>query len=258
MMRSPTPEEHSLLTQATSLHQAGSVAEARSLYRQVLVLRPDDPDLLRVAGAAEIQLGDHAAALDLLDRSLTLAPAQAGGLYNRGLALQALGRIDEAIASYDETLKLRPDYADALMNRSNCLLELRRYEEALAGFDRVLAIHPHTAATYSNRAIALVNLDKLEAAAASFRTALALTPGLVEAHAGLADVYERQGDHKRAVVQWSHLAEQAEQGDDLTSRLYAMDNMARLLAEVLKDPDAAATVAQHSLELRRRMANARR
>jgi predicted O-linked N-acetylglucosamine transferase (SPINDLY family) len=251
MMRPPTPQEHALLSRAIGLHQAGDIAGARPVYREVLALRPEDPELLRLAGTAELQWGDHGGAIELLAKSLALAPGQPGTLYNRGLALQAAGRIDEAVADYDETLRLKPDFAAAYVNRGNALTDLRRYEEAVASFDRALALQPRDPATYANRAVALVALDKLEAAAACYHKALALDPAFAPAHSGLAAVYERQGDHKRAVVQWSRMAEQVSggTGNDPAATVFALNNMTRILADALLDDVSTETVARQSLRI---------
>jgi Flp pilus assembly protein TadD len=44
-------------------HQAGRLADAQAIYRQILLERPDDPDALHMLGVSEFQLGRHEEAL---------------------------------------------------------------------------------------------------------------------------------------------------------------------------------------------------
>ena len=49
-----TPPPDQLLQQAIRHHQAGRLAEAEGLYRQVLAVQPNQPDAIRYLGVIEI------------------------------------------------------------------------------------------------------------------------------------------------------------------------------------------------------------
>lgn len=176
-----SPPVASLLTQALALHQAGRLAGAEEIYRQILAVDPDQFDSRHLLGFIFHQRGDSAQAVQHMDLALQKSPDNILALNNRGIALHALKRFDEALASYDRAIAVRPEFAEALINRGNTLQELQRFDAALASFDRAVAVRPDHAEAYYNRANTLHALKRFDEALASFDRALALRPNYVEA-----------------------------------------------------------------------------
>ena len=174
-MHSPTLSE-----QAAAQHQAGKLAEAERLCRQILAASPDDFSTNQLLGAVCFQQGRIAEALAFFDRAVALRPGFAI-LSNRGAALQMLNRLDEALASYDHALALQPGHAVLLYNRGRTLQDLGRFEEALEAYDQALRGDPNSAAALNNRGNVLRSLNRHAEALASYDRALALQPGNVEA-----------------------------------------------------------------------------
>src|SRR5579863_4748114 len=94
--------------QAIALHRSGRLAEAESLYLQVLAAEPRDFAARHFLGVIKAQSG----------------------------------RAEEALGDISLALEIKPDDPEALLNRANVLKVLDRQEEALAGFDRALAARP--------------------------------------------------------------------------------------------------------------------
>ena len=163
------------------LHQQGRLAQAETLYRDILEHAPDHFDALHLLGVVELQRNNPAEAVRLIGRAIKLNPNDATAHSNIGNALMDLKRPQEALASYDRALALRPDYADALTNRGGALRQLKRAEEALAGYDRALALRPDLSVAWNNRGNALQDLNRPEEALSSYDRALALSPGYAEA-----------------------------------------------------------------------------
>jgi tetratricopeptide (TPR) repeat protein len=182
-----------LLANALALHQAGRLAEAEKVYRQVLDIQSDQFDSLHLLGVILFQHGDPAAAVELIDRALKGNPNDVVALNNRGNALHALQRFDEAVAACDRALALRPDYTDALCNRGAALHELKRYDEALAASDRIVALQPDRAEAHSNRGNTLRALGRLSEAVEACDRALALRPDLVDAYVNMGSVLKDLG-----------------------------------------------------------------
>src|ERR1700688_2355654 len=109
----------SLLTQGLALHQAGRLAEAEKIYRQILAVDPDQFDSRHLLGFIFHQRGDSAQALHYIDLALQKNPGNILALNNRGIALNALRRFDEALASYDRAIVVRPEFVEALINRGD-------------------------------------------------------------------------------------------------------------------------------------------
>ena len=131
-----------LFQQGISLHQQGGLAQAKTIYEQVLAKQPKHFDALHMLGVIAAQTNNHALAVELMGKAIEINPNSASAYSNRGLALQDLKRTDEALASYDKAIALKPDYAEAFNNRGIALQDLKRLDEALASYDKAVALKP--------------------------------------------------------------------------------------------------------------------
>ena len=165
-----------LFQQGISLHQQGGLAQAKTIYEQVLAKQPKHFDALHMLGVIAAQTNNHALAVELMGKAIEINPNSASAYSNRGLALQDLKRTDEALASYDKAIALKPDYAEAFNNRGIALQDLKRLDEALASYDKAVALKPDYADAFNNRGNALRGLRRLDEALASYDKAVALKP----------------------------------------------------------------------------------
>ena len=200
--------------QAVALHRSGRLAEAESLYLQVLAaaphdftarhflgvikaqsgradealadislaldIKPDDPEaLLNRANVLKV-LNRQEEALTGFDLALAIKPGWAQAENNRATVLQGLGQFAEALAGYDRALAAAPDYAEALNNRGSALQDLGRPAEALAAYDQALRAAPKFAAAFNNRGSVLLELKRFGDALYCFDRALALRPNDAE------------------------------------------------------------------------------
>lgn len=224
------------LQRALRHHEAGRLAEAEDLYRQILRVDPQQPDALHLLGVIALQVGKAAAAIELLEwavrlrphiapflgnlasaydaagrfedalatyrRAVEIDPNYTDGHYNLATVLQHRGRFEEAIQGFRRVLKLDPGYVNACHNLGVCLAELERFEEAIECFRRTLQMAPEHPAAHSNVGNALASLGRFDEAAACFRRALELDPNDVTAISGLAAQHEadNQLDEARRLV----------------------------------------------------------
>jgi predicted TPR repeat methyltransferase len=177
-----------LMRDAQRLHQAGRLAEAADLYRQVLREDPRRYEALYLLGMAFAQRGHLDQALETIGEALAVEPSFAEGWRARGLVLMHLGRREEARSSFDKALVIRPDFKAARTARDTLLAELDQTADALAKIDRALAAAPESAADWNSRGGLLIGLGRREEALASFDRALSLKPDFVEALSNRATV----------------------------------------------------------------------
>jgi protein O-GlcNAc transferase len=179
---SASREVDRLLRDALAHHRAGQLAQAETLYRQVLQLSPDNRDALHLLGLMAHQTGKHAIALELIDKAILLRPDYAEAYSLRGNTLEQLGQYELAVESFDQAIRLKPDFAEAYNNRGNALQGLRQYQTALKNFDRALQLNPDFAEAHNNRGNALQVLQQPQVALESFDKAIQLKPGFAQAH----------------------------------------------------------------------------
>ncbi len=160
--------------QAAELHQAGNLAEAERLYREVLTLAPDDFIAQHLLGVLYAQQGRKAEALDLMEGALRVRPDAPPALLNYGILLEEMGRTGEALAAFERAVAAKPDFTAALYNLGNVQRARGHFEEALASFDRLLALQPQSVEALNNRAGVLHELGRETEALQAYDAALAI------------------------------------------------------------------------------------
>ena len=175
----PSPDQD--FAQAAAHHQAGRLAEAERLYRQVCAADPNHFPALHRLGVVAHQLGRPDAA-DILARAVALKPDLAEAHNDLGVVLGARGRFAEAASAFERAVALRPDYAEAHNNLAGALRRLGKTEKAVAHYERVAALAPNSAGAHNNLANAWLELHRLDAALAHYDRAIALAPEFAPAH----------------------------------------------------------------------------
>jgi len=210
-------------------HRAGQLAEAESIYRQILALQPQHADALHLAGVVAYQTGRHDAAVELIRAAISLAPLRADCWNNLGHALKDQGRFDEAIAAYREAIRLQPDFAMAHNNLGNVLAARGKIDEAIASYRRALQLDPAFAEAHDNLGSALSMQGAIDEAIASHRRALQLKPDLAVAHNNLGNALKNRGQLDDAIAAYRRAAElkpdYAEPCNNMGSALQAQDRL---------------------------------
>jgi predicted O-linked N-acetylglucosamine transferase (SPINDLY family) len=179
---------------ALAHHQAGRIAAAAQIYRQILDVEPNHPDALHLLGVAAHLQGNQPLAMDYIRRALAVKPDAAPFHSNLGLCYQALKQPDRAIACWRRAVELEPDYADALNNLGTALTEQGKLDEATACCRRAIELQPAFAEAHNSLGIALKAQGKLEEAVACYQQVLVLKPNYAEACNNLANALYALGD----------------------------------------------------------------
>jgi predicted O-linked N-acetylglucosamine transferase (SPINDLY family) len=197
----PPPSPHQrALARGLELHQAGRLAEAEAVYRQVLATDPGNAQGLHLLGALANQVGQHAAAVELISQAIQIEPTLASFHSNLGVAYQNLGRLEEAVASYERALALKSDHVDALNNLGVALQALGRLDGALVTFERSLKLRPNHPETLNNVGALYLALGRLDDGEARLRRSLKLRPGYAEALTNLGGVLMQRGRAEEALA----------------------------------------------------------
>jgi len=136
-------------------HQAGRLADAEAIYRQILAAQPRHAEALHFLGVIAHQVGRHALAVDCIGQAIVLNPNNPAAYSNLGEAYRAMGRVDEAIAADRRAIELQPDHAQTHNNLGNALRDRGQLDEAIAAYGRALELAPEHAGAHSNLIFAL-------------------------------------------------------------------------------------------------------
>jgi predicted O-linked N-acetylglucosamine transferase (SPINDLY family) len=191
--------QQKVLRQALAFQQAGRLAEAEALYRQILAKRPNHPEALHYLGMIAYQAGKAEIAAELITRALSCRPDYLEAHNNLGVILDDLGRLEDAVKSYRRALELKPDFAEVLNNLGNALKDMGKAAEAAASYRRALSLKPGYAEAHNNLGVILNEEGKLAEAAASFHRALKVKPDYAEAYYNEGVVLLAQNKQAKAV-----------------------------------------------------------
>lgn len=179
----PAPIEVDLsgaLDIALQLYLHGQLSEAEAVYRQVLEVRPNEPDALHMLGVVAHGAGDHRLAVRLITRAVAWRPSSPVYRNNLGEAFKALGKLDDAIRQYDHAISLDATYAPAHNGLGVALAALGEDDDAADEYAVALTHDPEFAEAHGNLGVVLARRGELDGALERYRSALATRPGSAE------------------------------------------------------------------------------
>ena len=229
------PTVSQLLNLAIKHHNNGQLAQAESLYRQILAHDRHHAEALHLLGvvlsqtgqyqegvqfikkaikrnkksatcysnlgAALKELGKYKEAAVACRQALALNPHPAAETYNNlGVALQKQGQLKEAMENFRRALVIKPNFAEVYSNIGEVLRAQGQLEEAIASYQQALVINPQLASAHQNLGIAFMEQGQLEKALESYQRALAINPKYAKAYYNLGSLFFRQGKLDQAIA----------------------------------------------------------
>lgn len=185
---------------AVQHHQAGHLAQAEALYREVLAAEPRHADALHLLGVTAHQAGKNDVAVELITQAIALVPA-AHYFANLGEAHRAAGESDQAVAALRHAVVLKPDLPEVHYRLGNILFALERLDEAIPSYLQAIAHMPDYADAYSNLGNALFRRGRMEEAVAAYCRAVALAPASAHFYlSNLSEAHRAAGELDQAIA----------------------------------------------------------
>lgn len=156
-----------LMTAGWQAQQAGDLAQAEQLYRQVLQHDAAHAEALYLLGTVLQTVGRLQEAVASYEKSLQVKPHQPEVYHNIGVACATVGDRDKAIAYYQYALQLKPEYGDAHYSLGIDLAALGRLDEAIASLEQAIRFNPSHRDAYECLKSLLAERDRLEPAPAA-------------------------------------------------------------------------------------------
>src|SRR5215212_5479787 len=145
--------------------QAGRLAQAEALCRQILAEYPDHEGALGLLGVVALKGNRLDIAIENLRRATEVNPGAPVYHINLGSALIAKGKRAEAIACYRRALELKAGYFEAHNNLGAALRDRGQLDEAAASYRRALELKPDYIEAHVNYGHVLKSQKKLDEAA---------------------------------------------------------------------------------------------
>lgn len=159
----------SRIHEAMEHQQRGRLAEAESIYHELLAGNPDDADALHYLGVLRMAQGRRDEAIELLKRALKSAPRDAHAWNSLGNMLWHTTEQQATEFAYRHATHLKPDFGAAWFNLGRLLHRQQRSEEALGPLQRAAQLQPRFAPAHEMLAAIYQRMGKAELASESFR-----------------------------------------------------------------------------------------
>jgi tetratricopeptide (TPR) repeat protein len=242
-------DPNTLFNYAFSLHQRGGVKEAISLYQQLLVQFPNEPQLLAFLGAAWVQLENFEEGVRFLEKSLEIFPDQELVLSNLAFAFHELNRFEDSIRCCDRAIALNLNFAAVHNNRANSLNKVKRFDEALISCNRAIELQPNFTEAYNNRGNILEKLKRFDDALISYEHAIRLNPDYAIAYNNKATLLIELKQFKEALLSCNHAITLKPDFIDAHSNLIHILMELEYFDEALVSCDRALTLKPDSVEV---------
>src|SRR5579862_8418980 len=116
--------------------QAGRLADAERIYRDVLINDPKNAQSLYLLGMIHVQTNRLVSGFDLIERAVMTRAFDPIMLNTASrLALQ-LGNRERALEYAVKAATVKPDSAEAHFNMANALADLSRLDESIAAYQK--------------------------------------------------------------------------------------------------------------------------
>jgi protein O-GlcNAc transferase len=180
--------------------QANQLAEAESIFRQVLEAYPEQADAHHLLGAVYLQARQVNLAEKHVRRAISLRAEQSFFL-TLGLILNEAKRYEDALLVYQDAIARFPDFAEVYVYKGVVLSILGRFEESAAAFQHTLRLKPDHLQGQANLGIVLCHLKRYEEAVWILRAAVARAPRSADYHASLGAALHGTGQLDAALLE---------------------------------------------------------
>jgi len=162
---------------AIAHHQRGEIAQAESIYVELLRGNPSDADALHYFGVLRMSQGNRVDAVDLVKQSLDIAPGNAHAWNSLGNMLVKCDEPTAALVAYGKATAIQPQQVEFWFNLANLHSKLDQFDEAVSCFQRVVALQPKFPNAWENIALLLDKLKRHDERLDALRKWRAADPG---------------------------------------------------------------------------------
>lgn len=190
----PNAATQAKFLKAMALHQQGLLAEAESMYHEVLQDQPLHGEALHLMGmlAGQTQRGELG--VQLIRQAIAILPNRAAFFSNLGNCLTSLDRNEEAAQAYRDALVLKPDFVQAMVNLGNVLRGLESFDQARQLYEEALTFEADMPAALTGLGITLSQSGRPDQAKLVLKRSLSLQFQQPNAHLALGMCHLSLGD----------------------------------------------------------------
>ena len=185
--------------QAVAFHQAGQLAQAERMCKQILRYNSQNAEAFHFLGIIACQTGKYPVAVDLIIHAIEIDSKQSPFYYSLANALREQGKFMEAIEAYQQAIQIQPNQGEAYYNLGNALHHQEKLEEAIEAYQKAIRIQPNYVDAYNNLGVVLIDHEKLEESVQIYQKTLEIQPNYADAYNNLGNALREQGKLEESI-----------------------------------------------------------
>lgn len=192
------------LNRGNVYEREGQYDKALNDFNQAIAMAPDHFFQYVNRGRLYQRMRRYDKAVEDFNKALALNPkGNEESIYvNRGFAYASMGQYDKAIDDFNKAITLNPEKTEAYFYRGSLYRARRQFDRAIPDFTKAIEIKPD-AETYFRRGAAYHGVGATDKAFDDFKKVISMNPKHALAYLGLASVYDKRGQHYKAIENYS-------------------------------------------------------
>ncbi|MDD1622412.1 MAG: tetratricopeptide repeat protein, partial [Methylococcaceae bacterium] len=186
-------------------HKAEHLEHAEEVYRTLIEVEPENPNILHFFGLLRHQRGHAREGAEWIAKALELAPDYVDAENNLGNIYLQMGQPELAEPRFRKVIDLKPEFAAAHGNLGIALKDLRRFQEAVDCLLNAVYLAPEVPLHYQNLGNTYQHLRQYNQAVGMYRESLTREPFNAETYRRLSRTYYLMGEIDQCidvVKQW--------------------------------------------------------
>jgi protein O-GlcNAc transferase len=197
-----------LIELAIEHYHKGDLQNSERLFKEILVMHPDDIDALNYLGVISFQSENYDKAIEYIQKALKIAPNDPLNFFALnviGNSFLKRGETDNAIINYQKALEINPDSAEVYFSLGNIFREKQDFNNAIACYQKVIEIDPTNSLVYNNLAVALKEIGKINEAEHCLRQAIEKAPSCQVYYSNLLFLRNFNSQYDAQSIFYEHL-----------------------------------------------------
>ncbi|HEV2315788.1 MAG TPA: DUF3857 domain-containing protein [Candidatus Acidoferrales bacterium] len=165
-----------LMESGTGALKNGNNAKALQLFQAAAEINPQQKNVWRALGLAQLGLGKYADAATAFQKQLAANPADDTANNLLGIALYDQKKYVDAAAAFQKQIALKPLDPNAYAYLGAVYIDQKQFDAALKQLEKAVVLDPDNSAVRLRLAQAYLGIGKTDAALAAFDKAASLSP----------------------------------------------------------------------------------
>ena len=198
-MNNTMEELKNFYSEALKNQQSGNYSVAKSLYKKILLKKPDHINTQNNLAVIYFQTSESTKAMELFEKVLHIEPNNMMAIENLGMVYNDLGEYEKAIACHERQIKIDPNHSVAHNNLGTVYKLMGKFEIAKDCYKKAINLKPNFEAAHNNLGVLLGTLKEDEKALGHFKKALESDSNYIKAQINIANIHIKNLDIENAI-----------------------------------------------------------